>query len=76
MVRIGGGWDTLESYLDRHDPCRCNSKRKHLILRQFILEDEHGTRLCIMWRIRYLLHYIYGQNTQIYFKPEFSPRPC
>ena len=28
MVRIGGGWDTLESYLDRHDPCRCNSKRK------------------------------------------------
>jgi len=30
MVRIGGGWDTLESYLDRHDPCRCNSKRKHL----------------------------------------------
>ncbi|ESO03434.1 hypothetical protein HELRODRAFT_141530, partial [Helobdella robusta] len=25
MVRTGGGWDTLESFLDRHDPCRCNS---------------------------------------------------
>ena len=26
MVRTGGGWDTLESFLGRHDPCRCNSK--------------------------------------------------
>ncbi|KAL3857325.1 hypothetical protein ACJMK2_012003 [Sinanodonta woodiana] len=24
MIRVGGGWDTLEHYLDRHDPCRCN----------------------------------------------------
>ncbi|XP_052800823.1 proteoglycan 4-like isoform X2 [Mya arenaria] len=23
MIRVGGGWDTLEHYLDRHDPCRC-----------------------------------------------------
>ncbi|KAM6931062.1 uncharacterized protein gas2l1 [Xenentodon cancila] len=23
MVRVGGGWDTLEHYLDKHDPCRC-----------------------------------------------------
>jgi len=22
MVRIGGGWDTLDNYLNRHDPCR------------------------------------------------------
>ncbi|XP_046643149.1 uncharacterized protein LOC124328431 isoform X1 [Daphnia pulicaria] len=22
MVRVGGGWDTLEHYLIRHDPCR------------------------------------------------------
>lgn len=22
MVRVGGGWDTLEHYLLRHDPCR------------------------------------------------------
>ncbi|XP_053555811.1 GAS2-like protein 1 [Bombina bombina] len=25
MVRVGGGWDTLEHYLDKHDPCRCLS---------------------------------------------------
>ncbi|XP_013779181.1 uncharacterized protein LOC106463671 [Limulus polyphemus] len=25
MVRVGGGWDTLEHYLDKHDPCRCKS---------------------------------------------------
>lgn len=23
MVRVGGGWDTLENYLNKHDPCRC-----------------------------------------------------
>ncbi|RWS30704.1 hypothetical protein B4U80_03640 [Leptotrombidium deliense] len=23
MVRVGGGWDTLEHYLYKHDPCRC-----------------------------------------------------
>uniref|UniRef100_H3BDQ1 Growth arrest specific 2 like 2 n=1 Tax=Latimeria chalumnae TaxID=7897 RepID=H3BDQ1_LATCH len=25
MVRVGGGWDTLEHYLDKHDPCCCTS---------------------------------------------------
>ncbi|XP_012718988.2 GAS2-like protein 1 [Fundulus heteroclitus] len=25
MVRVGGGWDTLEHYLDKHDPCRCSA---------------------------------------------------
>ncbi|NXD82869.1 GA2L2 protein, partial [Halcyon senegalensis] len=25
MVRVGGGWDTLDHYLDKHDPCRCTS---------------------------------------------------
>jgi hypothetical protein len=25
MVRVGGGWDTLENYLNKHDPCRFNS---------------------------------------------------
>ena len=25
MVRVGGGWDTLGHYLDRHDPCRCRA---------------------------------------------------
>lgn len=27
MVRVGGGWDTLEHYLDKHDPCRCQRHR-------------------------------------------------
>jgi len=22
MVRVGGGWDTLERYFDKHDPCK------------------------------------------------------
>ena len=22
MVRVGGGWDTLENYIQKHDPCR------------------------------------------------------
>lgn len=28
MVRVGGGWDTLAHYLDKHDPCRCRSQHK------------------------------------------------
>lgn len=30
MVRVGGGWDTLEHYLDKHDPCRCSSSAHRL----------------------------------------------
>lgn len=25
MVRVGGGWDTLSHYLEKHDPCRCRN---------------------------------------------------
>ncbi|KAB1254011.1 GAS2-like protein 1 [Camelus dromedarius] len=25
IVRVGGGWDTLEHYVDKHDSCRCSS---------------------------------------------------
>lgn len=28
MVRVGGGWDTLENYLTCHDPCRVTVFRK------------------------------------------------
>lgn len=28
MVRVGGGWDTLSHYLDKHDPCRCKTSHK------------------------------------------------
>ena len=27
LVRVGGGWDTLDSWLLKHDPCRKGSKR-------------------------------------------------
>ena len=30
MVRVGGGWDTLQNYLDKHDPCRCRRGKKSL----------------------------------------------
>jgi len=26
MVRVGGGWDTLERYFDKHDPCKVSGK--------------------------------------------------
>lgn len=28
MVRVGGGWDTLSHYLDKHDPCRCRTQHR------------------------------------------------
>ena len=30
MVRVGGGWDTLQHYLDKHDPCRCRTGKYFL----------------------------------------------
>jgi hypothetical protein len=30
MVRVGGGWDTLENYLNKHDPCRCAPEQGNL----------------------------------------------
>ncbi|CAF3729112.1 unnamed protein product [Rotaria sp. Silwood1] len=29
MVRVGGGWDTLENYLNKHDPCRRSGTHRH-----------------------------------------------
>ncbi|XP_059343224.1 GAS2-like protein 2 [Ammospiza nelsoni] len=48
MVRVGGGWDTLEHYLDKHDPCRCTSLshkqgRKGRSPQQQV---QHEVRLC------------------------------
>lgn len=39
MVRVGGGWDTLSHYLDKHDPCRCRAQHRsavaaHLMMRK------------------------------------------
>ncbi|XP_025837668.1 GAS2-like protein pickled eggs isoform X2 [Agrilus planipennis] len=30
MVRVGGGWDTLSHYLDKHDPCRCKTQHRSM----------------------------------------------
>uniref|UniRef100_A0A6A7G5X4 GAS2-like protein 2 isoform X1 n=2 Tax=Hirondellea gigas TaxID=1518452 RepID=A0A6A7G5X4_9CRUS len=32
MVRVGGGWDTLEHFLNKHDPCRCKAGTGHRTL--------------------------------------------
>ena len=26
VVRVGGGWETMESFLNQHDPCRVTGK--------------------------------------------------
>ena len=31
MVRVGGGWDTLQHYLDKHDPCRCRAGHRSTV---------------------------------------------
>ncbi|KAK4887290.1 hypothetical protein RN001_003561 [Aquatica leii] len=32
MVRVGGGWDTFENFLKRHDPCQADGKELKSIL--------------------------------------------
>nr|XP_032823931.1 LOW QUALITY PROTEIN: GAS2-like protein 1 [Petromyzon marinus] len=34
MVRVGGGWDSLQHYLDKHDPCRCMSSAHRRVWQQ------------------------------------------
>ncbi|XP_015185441.1 PREDICTED: serine/arginine repetitive matrix protein 2-like isoform X3 [Polistes dominula] len=36
MVRVGGGWDTLSHYLDKHDPCRCRTSHRSMISAKLI----------------------------------------
>lgn len=45
MVRVGGGWDTLEHYLDKHDPCRCTSLVHKLTARPVTPVHEIKERL-------------------------------
>ncbi|CAH2010942.1 unnamed protein product [Acanthoscelides obtectus] len=49
MVRVGGGWDTLAHYLDKHDPCRCRSQHRttqgaKLVSKQGA-QDLHGSHV-------------------------------
>ena len=48
MVRVGGGWDTLQHYLYKHDPCRCKSGTKKT-LSLLVLSDLDIFR-AIMYR--------------------------
>uniref|UniRef100_A0A1B0FF45 GAR domain-containing protein n=1 Tax=Glossina morsitans morsitans TaxID=37546 RepID=A0A1B0FF45_GLOMM len=36
MVRVGGGWDTLSHYLDKHDPCRCKAQHRSAVAARLI----------------------------------------
>ncbi|CAF0805728.1 unnamed protein product [Rotaria sordida] len=42
MVRVGGGWDTLENYLNKHDPCRRTGGHRRLE------PNEHHTDIPIL----------------------------
>lgn len=41
MVRVGGGWDTLEHYLDKHDPCRCKSGKVNDLVNRLLSSKEY-----------------------------------
>ncbi|RNA01978.1 GAS2 2 [Brachionus plicatilis] len=41
MVRVGGGWDTLENYLNKHDPCRCSGDPNHLNIEKLFYQQKH-----------------------------------
>lgn len=40
MVRVGGGWDTLSHYLDKHDPCRCKTGHRVPLSTKLILKSN------------------------------------
>lgn len=42
MVRVGGGWDTLEHFLDKHDPCRCRFGHRETLAGQVRMERPAG----------------------------------
>lgn len=41
MVRVGGGWDTLAHYLDKHDPCRCKSQHRSSVAARLITKTNN-----------------------------------
>ncbi|XP_011303092.1 uncharacterized protein pigs isoform X2 [Fopius arisanus] len=46
MVRVGGGWDTLSHYLDKHDPCRCRTSHRSMISAKLIQKAGGSFDLC------------------------------
>ncbi|XP_067015305.2 GAS2-like protein pickled eggs [Anabrus simplex] len=45
MVRVGGGWDTLSHYLDKHDPCRCKTAHRSPLSAKLILKNAGSLEL-------------------------------
>lgn len=44
MVRVGGGWDTLSHYLEKHDPCRCRAGHRTPITSKLsVSQNSRGT---------------------------------
>ncbi|XP_037957920.1 GAS2-like protein pickled eggs [Teleopsis dalmanni] len=43
MVRVGGGWDTLAHYLDKHDPCRCKAQHRSSVAARLIPRTNNQT---------------------------------
>lgn len=41
MVRVGGGWDTLAHYLDKHDPCRCKAQHRSSVAARLITKTNN-----------------------------------
>ncbi|XP_071448610.1 GAS2-like protein pickled eggs [Hetaerina americana] len=45
MVRVGGGWDTLSHYLDKHDPCRCRTAHRSALSSRLVLRNTPAIEL-------------------------------
>ncbi|XP_059486963.1 GAS2-like protein pickled eggs [Neocloeon triangulifer] len=45
MVRVGGGWDTLSHYLDKHDPCRCRAGHRTLLSSRLVTKSGNNVDL-------------------------------
>ncbi|XP_054261381.1 growth arrest-specific protein 2-like isoform X2 [Macrosteles quadrilineatus] len=43
MVRVGGGWDTLEHFLQRHDPCQ-RGKSIHIVKKKNSLKRQRSVK--------------------------------
>ncbi|XP_036355102.1 uncharacterized protein LOC115229449 [Octopus sinensis] len=48
MIRVGGGWLTLEEFLQRYDPCRCN-------INLYFLEEIMGLSMSKKYEKFYLM---------------------
>ncbi|KAK7074166.1 Growth-Arrest-Specific Protein 2 Domain [Halocaridina rubra] len=68
MVRVGGGWDTLEHYLDKHDPCRC--RQGHRIA----LSSRVGFKTSNSGQDRQLMNVTYDRCDEGFVPSSPSPR--